>query len=171
VTEYRKNLADNITKDYKSVDISEIHNTNIKAAEIAKKLKVDDRAEILSESPGFITIKDHKPDFPGRVACRLINPSKSDIGIISKHILEKINAKVKSETKSNQWRSTNEALEWFNKLENKSEYTFLQYDIEAFYPSISETLLKKAITFAKEFTQISSDDIDVIMNSRQTFLF
>jgi hypothetical protein len=171
VTEYRKNLADNITKDYKKVDTSEILNTNIKAAEIAKKLKVDDRAEILSESPGFITIKDHKPDFPGRVACRLINPSKSDIGIISKHILEKINAKVKSETNSNQWRSTNEALEWFNKLENKSEYTFLQYDIEAFYPSISETLLKKAIAFAKEFTQISSDDIDVIMNSRQTFLF
>ena len=32
-----------------------------------------------------MTIKDHKEDFPSRVNCRLINPAKGDIGIISEH--------------------------------------------------------------------------------------
>jgi hypothetical protein len=39
------------------------------------------------------------------------------------------------------------------------------------YPSISETLLDKAIEFAKQSTQISDKDIAIIKNSRETFLF
>ena len=30
-------------------------------------------------------VKVHKPDFPSRVQCRLINPAKSNIGKIRKH--------------------------------------------------------------------------------------
>ena len=45
----------------------------------------------MQESESYITVKDHKKDFPHKISCRLINPSKSDIGKISKHILDKIN--------------------------------------------------------------------------------
>ena len=39
----------------------------------------------------FITLEDHKPNFPNNPKCRLINPAKSEIGIISKHHVDKIN--------------------------------------------------------------------------------
>ena len=42
----------------------------------------------------YITIKDHKDDFSHKISCRLINPSESDIGKISKVIIDKINTKL-----------------------------------------------------------------------------
>ena len=47
----------------------------------------------MRESESYITIKDHKEDFTLKVSCRLINPSKSDIGKISKYVLDKVNQK------------------------------------------------------------------------------
>ena len=57
------------------------------------------------------TIKDHKDSFPGRVDCRLINPSKSEMGKVSKSILESIIKDVKGKTGLNQWKNTYEALD------------------------------------------------------------
>ena len=91
VDDYKHHLLNNITKDYKRADRGDVLRTNKEAAKIAEKLKVEEKAEILSDSPAFVTIKDHKDDFPGRIKCRLINPSKTQIGIISKNILEKVN--------------------------------------------------------------------------------
>ena len=36
----------------------------------------------------YVTLKDHKPDFINNQTCRLINPCKIEIGIISKNILD-----------------------------------------------------------------------------------
>ena len=49
------------------------------------------RIEKLQETEAFITIKDHQEDYPNKISCRLINPSKSSIGKICKVILDKIN--------------------------------------------------------------------------------
>jgi predicted GIY-YIG superfamily endonuclease len=171
VDDYKHHLLNNITKDYKRADRGDVLRTNKEAAKIAEKLKVEEKAEILSDSPAFVTIKDHKDDFPGRIKCRLINPSKTQIGIISKNILEKVNKEIRLKSGSNQWQSTKEVLHWFNGLQNKNNLTFLQFDIESFYPSISEELLLKAINFAKQFTTLSQDDIEIILHSRKTFLF
>ena len=46
-------------------------------------------------------------------------------------------------------------LEWFRNIQEKDRHTFTSFDIVEFYPSITESLLKKAITFAKKHTQIS----------------
>ena len=55
----------------------------------------------------YITIKDHKEDFPNKnkISCRLINPSKSDIGKTSKTILGKLITKIVSLTNVNQWKN------------------------------------------------------------------
>ena len=39
----------------------------------------------------------------------------------------------------------------------------MQYDIEEFYPSISEDLLEKAINYAEAFVDISSDEEETIV--------
>ena len=47
----------------------------------------------------------------------------------------------------------------------------MQYDIEEFYPSISENLLKKAIDYARSFVNISSEEEETIMHCRKSLLF
>ena len=49
---------------------------------------------MLEEREAYITMKDHKSEFPNKILCRLINPSKSSIGKISKVILDSINKKI-----------------------------------------------------------------------------
>ena len=64
---------------------------NFKAKQIASKLKIDDRVQKLDENEAYVTIKDHKERFPEKISCRLINPCKTDIGKISKQILDRVN--------------------------------------------------------------------------------
>ena len=49
------------------------------------------RMECMGESEAYITIKDHQENFPGKPNFRLINPSESDMGKVSKCILDQIN--------------------------------------------------------------------------------
>ena len=68
-------------------------------------MDIADQVDGYVEANAFVTIKDHKPAFLGRVECRLINPAKSNIGRVSKQILDEAVAAVKSHTKSNQWKT------------------------------------------------------------------
>ena len=45
------------------------------------------------------------------------------------------------------------------------------FDIEQFYPSIKESVLLKALDFAKKHTKVLKKDIDVIRHSRRSLLF
>ena len=56
----------------------------MEAKHIAEQLKLDDRIEQAAEQKAFITLNDHKPNFPNNIKCRLINPAKSNLGKISK---------------------------------------------------------------------------------------
>ena len=104
---------------YKKCTTNDVLKTNKDAARIAQNLNLEDRIEALSESQCFIIIKDLKENFPGIIECRLINPAKTNIGVISKKILEKINKNIRTITVSNQWRNTTQVLDWFKNLENK----------------------------------------------------
>ena len=66
---------------------------------IVEKIELADRIEVSASRDSFITLKDHKPDFINNPTCRLINPSKSEIGVISKNILDRINKDVIQATK------------------------------------------------------------------------
>ena len=102
---------------------------------------------------------------------RLINPSKSEIGKISKTILDRINSSIRQKLKLPQWRSTNDAISWFKDLNDKSERKFVKFDIVSYYPSITRKVLMKSINWAKEFTEIKDIEIAAILNARNTFLF
>ena len=99
---YNKYLIENITKTYKKANKHKVNRINSEAKEIAKKLKLDDRIQQLQETEAFILVKDHKEGFPNSPSFRLINPSTSHIGKISKHILDKINKSLLTNTKVNQ---------------------------------------------------------------------
>ena len=93
------------------------------------------------------------------------------MGIISQKILQDINARIREKTGLKQWRSTTEAVNWFKGLEGKQDLEFMICDIVDFYPSISETLLKKAIRFASKTVTVRDSDIEILLHSRSTILF
>ena len=62
----------------------------------------------MQETEAYIITKDHKNEFLNKIPCRLINPSKSSIGKISKVILDTINKNVIRSTKINQWENTSD---------------------------------------------------------------
>ena len=85
-------------------------------------------------------------------------------------MIQRINERIREETKLNQWRNTKEALTWFNNIKDKERKEFIQCDIEDFYPSISEKLLKNSIKFAEKYIDISKTEKDTILHSRKTIL-
>ena len=170
-SDYDKLLLENITKTYKKSSTNKYNEINTEAKTIATKLKIQDRATQLARKQAFITLKDHKENFENIPKCRLINPAKSDLGRVSKQILENINAEIKTTQTAQQWRNSNNVIEWFNQLENKELCTFTQFDIVDFYPSITEVLLTKSLDYAKQFVQISREDTEIIMHARKSLLF
>ena len=129
------------------------------------------RSEDISKKDAFITLKDHKPGFNDHPTCRLINPSKSEIGVVSKHILDEINSAIIRSTQINQWKNTSSVLSWFNSLENKETLSFICFDVCEFYPSINEKLLSKALDFASKYRPISRHERDIILHAKRSLLF
>ena len=123
----------------------------------------------LYKNESYITIKDHTEHFPNKI-CRLINPSKSDIGKISKTISEKIITKIVSLANVNQWKNSTLVIEWYKTIPNKDQYRFI-FDIENFYPSISIELFNEALNFVKTLTDISETDVSIMMQVHKTLLF
>lgn len=133
--------------------------------------RIEDRMEKLETSDAYITVKDHKEDFNVSPSFRLINPSKTDIGRVSKQMLDDINRNLLLHVPVNQWKNTHAVIDWFKDIPGKRRCTFLQYDIEQFYPSISAELFEKAITFAKQYIDIPDTHLRIIRQARHTLLF
>jgi hypothetical protein len=86
-------------------------------------------------------------------------------------MLDIINCDLRSKTKVNQWRSTQSVINWFTSLKNMDELTFMIFDVVDYYPSISEELLSKAITWAKQHTTISDLEEKTIKHARISLLY
>ena len=97
----------------------------------------------------------------------MLNPTKSELGKISKHILQQISTNIRTALNVNQWQNTSEVKKWFQNI----IHTFTIFDIQEFYPSIGEKLLKDAVLFAQTYTNISRKDIEVIFHCRRSLLF
>ena len=85
--------------------------------------------DINKESICFFILKDHKENFQNNPTVRLINPSKNEIGTISQIILDKITSSLIKQLKFNQWTNTQNVIEWFMKIEEKSKYKFIVLNI------------------------------------------
>ena len=127
--DYKNILYGNITKTYqKSTNCLE-HARNMEAEHIAKNIKLDDRIKSLVKTPAFITIKDHKQNFRCSHPYHLINPSKSELGKVSKAILETVNTNLVDSLEVNQWKHTDNVINWFNAIKDKPQCCFIQLDI------------------------------------------
>ena len=161
----------NVTKTYKKTNPNVPDIITLEDKKIAQKIDLEDRIEVSASRDPFITLKDHKPDFTNNPTCRLINPSKSEIAIISKKILDRINKEVIHATKVNLWKSTNNAIEWFKAISGKEKHAFITFDVCDFYPSISEDLLLKALDYASKFSTITQQDRHIIIHAKKSLLY
>ena len=148
-----------------------MHTINAEAKVIVKDLKIDERIEQYNQKQSLITLKGHKENFKNNPKCRLINPAKSEIGIVSKEYIDSINKIVREETNVNQWRNTDAVLTWFQNIENKEISSALKFDMVNFYLSISKDLLINANNFAKSITPIDDKIIKTILHARKSLLF
>ena len=104
-----------------------MNSIELEAQEIARKLHLEDRFNTTAKREAFITLKDHKPNFANNPTCRLINPAKSEIGKISKQILDRINKSVLNHFHLNQWKNTKAVLNWFNGIQHKGKHSFIAF--------------------------------------------
>ena len=169
--EYEKLLVENITKSYMKAGDNVIKSVKDEAKKIAKSIKLDDKMQRYANKNAFITLKDHKDEFKSHPKCRLLNPAKSEMGIVSKQILDRINSTVLECTQYNQWKNTDGVIKWFTNVDDKQNCRFLKFDVVDFYPSISKKLLQRALNFAKNMIVIDNAEIDIIMNARKSLLF
>ena len=86
---------------------------------MAEKFVINARIETIEEVEADITIKVHKESFLHKLSLRLINPYKSDIGKISKNLLDKTNKILILNTIVNQCKSTTTVIDWFENVPNK----------------------------------------------------
>ena len=93
--EYSKLLIENISKTYKKTTVSAINPINTEAKTTAKDLYLDERIEQYNQNQSFIILKDHKEKFQNNLKCRLINPAKSEKGIVRKHYIDHINKSIR----------------------------------------------------------------------------
>lgn len=130
--------------------------------ELAIRFNIDDRLDCLAMRSSTL---GHKPNFHFHPRCRLIDPSISEIGIICKRIIDTINSDVRRSTGLTQWDSIPGVVNRFCNIENKSACTFTQFDICAFYPSISKLFHLQVLIFSEQYTNISDLNIRVIRKS------
>lgn len=168
--DYTNLLHNNITKDYKKAHLHDITETNKEAKLITRKLGIDDRVQKTAEMEAFITLKDHKPGFRSNPSCRLINPTKSEIGRISKQLTDNINRKLLEASNVHLWRSTDDTLHWFKSIRKTRNISFITFDIVSFYPSISSNLLNSALDFASRLIEINEDQRNTIMLAKRSYL-
>ncbi|KAJ8045981.1 hypothetical protein HOLleu_09120 [Holothuria leucospilota] len=160
---YAHVVSDNISKTYRKADPGTVTQIEIESHNIAEKLNIGDRINRPAPKQAFVTIKDHKQNFQTNTKCRLINPTKPEMGCVSKAILDRINNTIRSRIRVNQWRNTSSVLKWFTNLDKKNNLTFLVFDIVDFYPSISEELLSKCLLWAKRYASISNTEHSAIL--------
>ena len=58
-----------------------MNNINKETKEIALELNIDHKINCITDQLAFTKIKDHNPNFKTNPSYRLINPTKSEIGI------------------------------------------------------------------------------------------
>ena len=147
--QYKKLLKDNITKTY----------TNLQTFKKSQLTWKSSRLDHLLINPAFITLKNTKENFNLKLPYHLINPSKSELGKVSKHKLEKTNKILVQHLNANQWKNSTNVMKFFSALENKNNYPFIKFDIQEFYPSITDGILKTSLLFVNEYQDIPGESI------------
>ena len=97
---------------------------NLEAKQIAKGTKIDDKIECIAKNSAFIVLKDHKTNLRTSTPCWSLNPCTSELGKISKMILEKANKYLGDLLSLNQRKNSDMDINWFRSIENKLQCAF-----------------------------------------------
>ena len=101
-SDYQNLVYKNVQNDYKIESAQNVNKVIKEHQEIVTNLELSQRVFETTPRSAFVTIKDHKEDFRNNTTCRLINPSKPDIGKVSKKILEPALFVIKQQTQLKQ---------------------------------------------------------------------
>ena len=129
-----------IRKDYKIDKNNTMLKMNTDTLNHANRLNLTDRIGGVKQKESYILVKDHKIDYENKKLVRLINPTKTELGKVSKIILQDVVDCMKKKLELNLWINTKEAIDWFSNIKTKKKATFIQFDIVEFYPSINEKI-------------------------------
>ena len=119
----------------------------------------------------FISLKDHKENFENNPQCRLLNPTKPEIGRIAMKMVDYMVKTIRNKGELVQWTNTRDVVDWFKSIKNKKALKFIQFDIVSFYPSITPTLLDEALTWAAGQVDLSPQQRKIIFQARKSFLY
>ena len=122
-SKYQEILRDKITDNYKIDYNDAIDQINDDTSKFASKLHIEDRLGKFKKKDAYILFKDHKPNFENKLQSRLIDPSKTELGKVSKNIIKNIVTNVRKASYSNFWNNSNDTIEWFKKIKNMSKAT------------------------------------------------
>lgn len=93
----------------------------------------------MRKTHSYLLLKDHKPNFENNPQSRLINPSKTELGLISKSILKKITLKTQEKHYKNLWKDTSDTIKWLQYIKKKQQ------------PSYNLTLQTSTRSFEKSY--------------------
>ena len=85
-------------------------------------------------------------------------------------MIKKIVTKVLKNSKYNLWKNSLDTINCFKNIKNKNRTMFIRFDIINFYPSLLKELLIDIINFAKKYTNITEDEVDIILACRRSVL-
>ena len=168
---YNGLLEKAVHKDFKKAKEGEEEAITKEAKAKATKLEVSDRIYRTEMKSAKVTVKDHKDDFMNKPTTRLINPTKSNLGRVSKWKMEKLNQQLRSKTKLQQWLNTDATLAWYRRLENKPSLSFIVCDIVDYYPSITSDILDQALDWAAGRCPITQDDRELFHHTKNSLLW
>ena len=131
----------------------------LEAKSISIKLKISDRVKCVARRLAI------------NPTCRLINPSKNEVGKVSKQLLAKINSDIFDKLHVNQWHKTDAPLKWFNNITDKSNCSFIQFDVKNLYTSITENILHQTLKLTIQHTNIAKNDLHIINQCLKLLLF
>ena len=160
-----------VVKHYREAPPDLEKELNSEAKMLAHRLGIVDRVKKYNTKNCFIRIKDPKSDFKTNPECRLINPAKTQIGRVSKTIVQDICVSLRQALNINQWRSTKDCIKWFEEYDKNDRCSFIKNDIREFYPSITERTLDRALDLAKEYMVIPLDKVEIIKRCCKKLLY
>merc|ERR1712235_177288 len=114
-------LQKHIQKDYRKVRDGEVAADISEQKDIVTKLKIEDRVPYVAPQSAFVTMKDTKDNFQNDPKCRLLNPTKVEIGKPSKKVLSRVVEKIRNIKQYNLWVNTDSVIRWFEGLKDKSK--------------------------------------------------
>ena len=82
-----------------------------------------------------------------------------------------MNKELRHKFNLNQWKNTEDVIDWLKRINEKHLCKFIIIDIKDFYPSIKESLLKQSLDFAEKYIKVSTEDKSILKHARKSLLF